>query len=189
MVMSMLSENVPSQMQEVLSVLLECKLERIVRYSWCTTEEAIREYNLAEEDVFSLTSGPVLMYFDSGLVVGAASDPEKNSVVLWIEKNEKGEVIDEPLEDDEELFPIDAKNQPGMWANLNGKNIASFKVIYRKPVSAKMEQLPNEVGLAIVLNTGEQFILSHGLHDNSDDFSIITKDQINKSLTPDLVGI
>lgn len=63
------------------------------------------------DEVFSLTAGPLLLYLDSGFVIGSASDPSRNSVTIWIEKDEHGNISDEPVELDAELYPIDARDK------------------------------------------------------------------------------
>jgi len=178
----MLTEDIPSNMSDFLNSLVGRKLERLVRYSWCSEDEAVDEFEIDKKDVFSLTAGPVLMYFEDGLVVGAASNPSLNSVILWVEKNEDGDSISEPTESDDELFPVDAKSQGGFWSHVLGQSMVALKIVHRAANSAKMAELPNQVGLLIVLDDGSEFILSHGLHDNSDDFSVIKRDQISDEL-------
>lgn len=62
----------------------------MIRFSWWESHEAMVQCGIAEEDVFSLTAGHVLMYFHSGLVIRAASDPERNSVLIWVERDDTG---------------------------------------------------------------------------------------------------
>ena len=188
MATKMFKESVPSDVPEILEAILGENLERLVRYSWIPLNEAVDEYNIKEEDAFSLTAGPVLIYFKSGLVIGASSRPDKNSVTLWVEKNELGELDGNPLEN-RELFPIDAKNSTKFWSCLAGKKVVSIRGINSTPRNAKLEELPNEVGLVFVLESGEEFVLSHGLHDGTDDFSVITMDQISKDIVPELVDV
>ncbi len=177
--MPLYSEDIPSRRIELLEAVCGYTIAKMIRFSWYPVDEAIEEYEIDKSDVFSLTAGPLLIYFNSGLVIGVSSNPSLNSVVLWVEKNEIGEAVDDPTELDDELFPIEADND---WIKFAGKTIASFKILRKKIISAKLAELPNEVGLLIEINDGNQFILSHGLHDNSDDFSVITKKQIDPGL-------
>lgn len=179
-------ETIPSKLSDVLTNIIGSKLERLTRFSWYSTEEAISECGISDGDVFSLTAGPVLLFFDTGLALGASSNPELNSIVLWVERNEDGEAVDEPIETDDELFPIEAANQQKKWSSLLHQEIISFKIIHRASPSAKLKELPGEVGLLIKMSDGNEFILSHGLHDNSDDFSIIKNEQIDKDVLKEL---
>ncbi|MEJ2612753.1 MAG: hypothetical protein P8179_22510 [Candidatus Thiodiazotropha sp.] len=182
----MYGEGIPFERKNLVSQLVGQELKSLVRYSWLPEDEVINEYGIGRNEVFSLTSGPLLMYFASGLAVGFSSDPSKNSIVLWVEKNENGESIDEPTEDDEELFSIDAKEQSLFWNDFLNKKISATHVVHRKPSSAKMAELANEVGLIIAFEDGSELILSHGLHDNSDDFSVISREQISNDVISQL---
>ncbi len=175
------AEDIPSRLIDLVNSLKGRKLVRLIRYSWEPEKKAIEEYGLAKEEVFSLTAGPLLMYFDDGLVVGSSSNPSRNSVVLWVEKNEAGRFIDRLSEDSEELFAIDSKDQYS-WNDYLNKKIDSLKIIKGKMTGVKMEYLPNEVGLLVSFEGGLEFILSHGLHDGSDDFSVIKREQISKDI-------
>ena len=59
-------------------------------------------------------------------------------------------------------------------------------IIKRDPQNALLAELPNVVGVEIVMDNGEKFILSHGLHNNSDDFSVITDLYIDRRLLESL---
>lgn len=182
----MYSEGIPSERTNLIDHLAGQELKRLVRYSWLPADEAVDEYEIAKDQVFSLTTGPLLMYFSSGLTVGFSSDPSKNSIVLWVEKNEDGESIEELSENDEELFPIDAKTQPLYWECFLSKRISSLRIIRRKASTAKLAELANEVGLNVIFEDGSELLLSHGLHDNSDDFSVIRKEQITEDIVSQL---
>lgn len=182
---TLFAEDTPSKLLDLVRSMEGRELTKLIRYSWESEDEAIDEYEITRDEVFSLTAGPLLMYFNDGLVVGCSSDPSKNSVVLWVEKNERGENISELSEDDDELFAIDATDH-GLWSSYLNKRINSAKIIKRNVSSAKMEELPNEVGLALSFENGAEFILSHGLHDDSDDFSVIKRGDISKDMLEQL---
>lgn len=182
----MYKEDIPSRRIDLLNAVAGQQLSKLVRFSWCSPREAIGEYEIEESDLFSLTAGPLLMYFNTGLVLGAASNPSLNSVVLWVEKNESEEVVEDSIELDDELFPIEADND---WHQLIGKTIKAFRILRKKVNSAKLAELPNEIGVLVEMSDGNQFILSHGLHDNSDDFSIIQKKQIDLCLIDQIEGL
>ncbi|RRJ67452.1 hypothetical protein EHV15_06945 [Paenibacillus oralis] len=115
------------------------------------------------------------MYFQSGLVIGAASDPSQNSVILWVERDDTGYITKEPIENDPELYAISALDKQysnSYWTQIVGQKIRMVNIIKRNPQNALLAELPNEVGVEIVMDNGEKFILSYGLHNNSDDFSV-----------------
>ena len=184
----MYSEDTPSKRIEIINHLVNLHLEKLVRYSWSAVEEVIEEDGISESEVFSLTAGPVLMYFNTGLVIGVGSNPSKNSVVLWVEKNELGQSIKEPIETDEDFFSIDAKDSTNdFWMSIPEQKITAITILKVPAKNAKFKELPNEIGLLVTMNDDKQFILSHGLHDDSDDFSIIEKNQVDDSLLHDIM--
>lgn len=163
-------------------------LVNLIRYSWWDLDKSAKECGIEKSEVFSLTAGPVALCFSSGIILGAASDPSKASVIIWLEKDSNGKSQrEEPMEEDEELFPISLQGQHESWGKLLGHKLKSYEIIRRKPVNAKIAELPREVGLLFTLDNGDEFILSHGLHDNSDDFSVIRREQITKELQPQLI--
>ncbi|MED4953415.1 hypothetical protein NYE69_01460 [Paenibacillus sp. FSL R5-0527] len=156
---------------------------------WWESSNAVEQCEIPEEEVFSLTAGPVLMCFQSGLVIGADSDPAQNSVIIWVEKDDTGYTTNEPLENDPELYAISALDKQysnSYWGRIVGQKISMVNIIKRDPQNALLAELPNEVGVEIVMDNGEKFILSHGLHNNSDDFSVITDSYIDQKLLKSL---
>lgn len=142
----------------------------MTRFSWWEGSDALEQCEIEEEDVFSLTAGPVLMYFQSGLVIGAASDPSQNSVITWVEKDDIGYTTNEPLENDPELYAISALDKQysnSYWSRIVGQKIRMVNIIKRDPQNALLAELPNVVGVEIVMDNGEKFILSHGLHNSN----------------------
>jgi len=132
----------------------------------------------------------VTITFDTGVVLGIASDPSTNSVSVWIEKNEAGQLLrEEPLESDDELHPVSASDQrfaDDFWRLVIGSKVGSISVLVRNPTTARLAELPNEVGLCFSLDSGVKLVASHGLHDGSDDFSIISDQRIQASLRAEL---
>jgi hypothetical protein len=182
-----------SKRKALLNEIKNRVLVRMVRFSWYPAEKSTTECEIECSEVFSLTAGPVLLYLDSGLVIGAGSDSSSHSVHIWVERNETGDTLkDEPLELDKELFPIEATDQKYsnfFWSQIIDRKILKATILKEKPKSVMYEDLPNEVGLLITMETGEEFVLSHGLHDESDDFSVIQKSQIDSSLLRGIQGL
>jgi hypothetical protein len=181
-------ECVPSNSKELLAKLLGAVVTELVRYSWWPAAESAKECNIPNESVFSLTAGPLLITLQSGLVLSVGSMPHLISVILTVERDESGRFLnDEPAEDDDELHPINAADpvySSEEFRRLVGKRVTSIHVLRREPKDARWTSRPREVGVVLGFDSGGELILSHGLHDGSDDFSVITRNQID----PDLVG-
>jgi hypothetical protein len=183
------NSNIPSKQEDLLQSFNGLVITKLSRFSWVSGSQAVEDYQIQYSQVFSLTAGPLIVHFDSGLVVGFSSNPSIGSVVLWVEKNEIGAVKKELTEFDKDLFNIDAndiKYSCSFWAGLIGQKIADTKILKRKPQNSLYEELPNEVGLVVTMESEDHFIASHGLHDNSDDFSVIKKSQIDVKIIEEI---
>ncbi|CAI8891029.1 hypothetical protein EMIT07CA2_30302 [Brevibacillus sp. IT-7CA2] len=181
--------SIPSDRIKLLQIMKNKKLNKLVRYSWWESEEAMEQCEIAQNEVFSLTAGPLLLYFELGLVVGAASDPSRSSVIIWVEKDDTGYIKNDSVENDTDLYPINAEDNiysSPYWIQIVGQDIKEINIIKRDPYNALFEELPNEVGLEIVMENDMKFILSHGLHNDSDDFSVITTSQIEVDIIENL---
>lgn len=181
---------IPSHFLEVLRSLVGKVIVGAVRYSWLPPREAAESYNLNPSDVFSLTAGPLALTFDSGLTIGIASDPSRWSVVFWTERTEAGNTTTaEPLCSDGELHPVSASDQKfsnEFWRDLVGSTIGNISIITNVDGWPLRAGRPNEVGVYFGLTSGRDFVASHGLHDVSDDFSVISNDKIAPQLRGDL---
>lgn len=60
------------------------------------------------------------MYFEDGLLVGFSDDPSGNTLVLWVEKNEVGQIAEWLLENWDESIPFYAKDFE-QWSVFFGK--------------------------------------------------------------------
>jgi hypothetical protein len=182
-------ENVPSKQIELLNQLKHYKISKLVRYSWLPPEEAAKEWSIPLSSVFCLTAGPLLITLETNLVIGFSSLPREASITVWLEKTEKGEQdVDISIENDGELYPIDAcdpiYSEKSICEVLN-KQVNSIKILKKKPENILLAQLPCEAGLVMEfegLTLTTKLLLSHGLHDNSDDFAIIFNDEIPQNM-------
>lgn len=180
----------PMASTKILASLVRYRIVAMTRYSWWPPEEAMVRCNVASHDVFSLTSGPLEIKFDTGLVIGLASDPSLNSVTVWVERDESGRALrPHPMSSDKELHPIaadDRKYTNSIWHSAIGDKITRLSVLIRRAGSARMASLPNEVGLCLVLSGGVKIIAAHGLHNDSDDFVVIREEMISADICADL---
>lgn len=184
------TSDIPSRFAGVLAAFIGHRIIGATRFSWWSPEEAKEECGVKERDVFSLTAGPVAISFDSGAILGIASEPSVNSVVVWMEQDEAGQSMrDEPLSSDTDLYPIlatDPTFADDFWRGVIGAKVAAISTLVRKSRSPRLAELPSEVGLCFLLDTGVKVVAAHGLHDDSDDFVIIPDHLILESIRADL---
>lgn len=175
----MTTEAIPSRCPDLLASIRGGLVVRMTRYSWTPAETFALENDLRPELVFSRTAGPLLITLESGLVIGAASQPSLISVTLW---------LDQPpyISSDPELFAIEAadpKFSEPEFAQMLGKRVTAVAILTRDPENAKWEDRPREVGVSLMFDGAPDLILSHGLHDNSDDFSVLMRKDVSLSLS------
>jgi hypothetical protein len=185
-----LEYDTPSKARALWSQLVGRILISLVRYSWLPANDAAAEYGLELDQVFGRTAGPVALEFECGLVIAAGSEPSENSVIAWVEKDQRGTALrSEPLAGDSELYPIsanDARYADAAWAVVCGQRVCAITVWRRIGQNLTRSDLPNEAGVEVELENGARFFLSHGLHDDSDDFSVLLPHEIAPNIYRDL---
>lgn len=168
---------------ELLRYMMTKRIDKLIRYSWWPAEESVVKASIGSNEVFSLTAGPLAIVFENGYVVGVSSDPTLNSVILWAEeKDNKILTSEESMREIEDLFPVlnaDPIYSQSSWADISQSIIVGYELLKYKHMNAIQLDRPSERGLRVLLNTGKSFILSHGLHNYSDDFSVIIDNQID----------
>ena len=175
------SSMVPSNAGGLLRGLAGKKVARLVRYSWWPGEEVSAKCGINDEQAFSLTVGPLAVYFEDGAIIGLASDPSLNSVVVWDEEARRNASDCASLEKDSELFAIAETGtfSTNYWRQFNGLSLKGMVILKRIEMNAKERERPSEVGLNLKFEGGKGFIASHGLHDDSDDFSVLEETKIS----------
>ncbi|OYD88962.1 hypothetical protein CDG77_20910 [Nostoc sp. 'Peltigera membranacea cyanobiont' 213] len=186
-------EYVPSVQTKLLTQIKKHKISKLVRYSWLSPEEASKEWDIPRSSVFRLTAGTLLITLETNLIVGFSSLPEKASITVWLEKTEEGEQDKETsIINDDELYSIDSCDQvysEQSICELLNRQVRTIKILKKEPENILLAQLPCEAGLLIEFNNGTELVLSHGLHDNSDDFAIIFKHEIRPDILDKLQEI
>ena len=156
---SLHDEAVPSQRKALLKSLEGALVTDLTRYSWWPAEETAAKLRTPPSSVFSLTAGPLLATFDSGLILGFGSQPSLMSVTVWVEKDAGGHGGGEPIKDDRELYPVDATDpvygsEP--IRQMIRRRVLSFTVIKRRAARANWKALPREVGLVLPFREWER---------------------------------
>lgn len=166
----------PSAASDYLKSCLGLQIKEIVRFSWWPAADVYDEVGGIGSSAFAATAGPLAIHFVGGTVVGVASDPAQNSVVVWNEAGRTSTIFENSLERDGELFGISASDErysSCFWRTIPGRKLVALNIFKRRMMNAKGSNLPSEVGLQFVFDDGESFLASHGLPDGSDDFSIL----------------
>lgn len=122
------------------------------------------------------------MEFDNGRIIAFASDPSINSVIVWLDTDKKEDPSEIPsLAADNELFAIsssDSTYADSLWTKFTGLLLEKVGILRSNVQNSAERELPSEIGLCFEFENEHKFIASHGLHDNSDDFSVLSEDQI-----------
>jgi hypothetical protein len=170
-------EDIPSRQPDLLKMLDGAVMTRMVRYSLSPPEEVVAERGIPASAVFSLTEGPVLLWIDSGTVVGAASQESLISVTLWIEEGNGGT---RDILTDETLYAIDAADptySDDYWRGLLGRRVKVASLIIRDADDPRRGE-PREAGVVLAFEGGAELILAHGLHNDSGEFAVLRREQI-----------
>lgn len=183
---------IPARFLDELKRLIGCRLVAAKRYSWWSPED-VGEHGVSADMIFSLTAGPASVEFDSGVILGFASDPSLCSVMVWMERDEKGRCLrDETLDGDTELHEIsstDRRFSNDFWQRIIGATILDISIVRRNYKGIRISERPCQVGVAFKLDNGEVFLMAHGLHDDSDDFALIESSQVLPSIREDLIEV
>ena len=164
----------PSKAVDLLKSCLNKRVEKLVRFSWWPADEVLAQCGADVDLAFASTAGPLAIYFEGNIVLGLASDPALNSIVVWDER------VQNILEPDGELFQISASDKKysiAYWDDIAGHCLLNIDVLRKTSMNEKESLLPSEVGLRMSFDNGGVLIASHGLHDGSDDFSILQESQ------------
>ncbi len=172
----------PSQFSEELKKFIGKRVNNLVRYSWWPKQDISGECGVEREFSFSLTAGPLEVVFDDESSMGIASDPSLNSVIAWNERAPGGSVcVSLPLAEDAELYPVNSDDEVyagQFWQKFINKRLIGFSILKKQRMTALENELPSELGLCFIFEGNLRFIASHGLHDGSDDFSVLLQDQV-----------
>lgn len=173
--------SVPSAAKDLLIELNGKIVAKLVRYSWWPPSQVGSECGIKDRMAFSLTAGPFAIYFTDGTILGVGSDSSLNSVIVWDEASAERKNIG-TLADDSELFAISHIGEfaTSFWGQFSGLPVTGTSILKREDMNAKQRSRPSEVGLRFSFPRGKSFIASHGLHDGTDDFSVIGESQMQK---------
>lgn len=131
------------------------------------------------------------MYFEDGLLVGFSDDPSGNTLVLWVEKNEVGQIAEWLLENWDESIPFYAKDFE-QWSVFLGKEVRSVSIIKEIDVNnenPRIDSLPSERGILFGFDNELSLVISYGLNNPSYDTTVIKLEQIDSYFKHRLIYI
>lgn len=169
---------IPSLRLGLLCAMLGCRITKMVRRSYWAPLEVLKLFHFKPSDLFSLTAGCLEISLDTGLICYVDSEPGLISVVVGSSRN-----------DCDDGWPIEAGDDQFCRAEFRdviGEPITRLSILRRDSENPRWESRPREVGVVIALENGPQVLLSHGLHNDSDDFSVLIPSQVELSLRPRL---
>lgn len=189
------AQHLPSRRVELLRSLRGRVIVKMERFAYFapTSEQHTKLWQTPPAQYFSWCGGPMLITLDTGLEVRVGSDPELMSVVILVETSEAGILaVRYPLRDNADVYCVDILDS--VYSNETmrafvGKRIRTFRLLQLATKYAAYEERPREAGLVVVFEDGSELLLSHGLHDTSDDFSVITPEMIHPELCSKLTEI
>lgn len=131
------------------------------------------------------------MYLEDGLLVGFSDDPSGNTLVLWVEKNEVGQIAEWLLENWDESIPFYAKDFE-QWSVFLGKEVRSVSIIKEIDVNnenPRIDSLPSERGILFGFDNELSLVISYGLNNPSYDTTVIKLEQIDSYFKHRLIYI
>lgn len=188
--------DIPSARANLLKSLKSSKVSKLVRYSWKPLNEVAKQieerFKAPPSSVFRRTWGPLLVFMESGLILGFGEQPSEASITVWVERNEDGQQSPEDsLLDDPEAYCIDVSDQvysEGLIHNLIGQEISHVSIVERdNPRWAR--EVAGEVGVVLGFENGVELIISLNLCENIDDYAIILRDEIDPEILDQLQEI
>lgn len=166
---------IPSDHTSLLSTLLGLRIERMTRYLYDNPESIPSIYGIPAHKVFSHFSAPLLLSLSDGRQLAIKVDTGLASIILKLLTAD--DLIDQSsVFNDNQHYPItstDTQYSESKFENVIGNEITGVKLYKREAKNKRLESRPREAGLGLQLANDTEVIFSCGLHDGSDDFSVI----------------
>lgn len=182
------SEGVPSARADLLRSLIGRRVVRMARDSWLSPDEAMGELGIPARLVFRRSPGSLLVTTESGDTLGFGGSPATASVTVWRPRG-PGVPAARDMATDEPSYMIEASDprysDPSMH-ELLGRLVESVSILRRAPFNAKHAMLPREAAVVLGFQGGDELVLGHGLHNDSDDFAILSRNEIVSGVRPQL---
>ena len=161
------------------------RVTRLTRHSWWSVDKATSECSIRAPQVFSLTCGPLELEFDGCKSLMIASDPSVNGIVVW------DKLVPDVTEDEVGyLLPAEDKHgSESRWAILRNRPIRFIEILKPLRQTPKQATRPSEVGVIFWFHYGRHIVASHGLHDGSDDFSVLQMRDLAPGIREHLMAV
>lgn len=176
-------KDIPARHKTLLRQLVGAKIQRFTRYLYDKPAAVPVLYGIPPHRVFSYFSAPVVLQVADGLAMGVDVDTREASLVVWVLRTQDGRINPTAsLLPDPTLFPIECTDpdySTTQIAALIGGVIDSVAVLECEPKNLTHALRARQVGIVLGLRDGRSCILSCGLHNGSDDFSILFREDLN----------
>lgn len=175
-----LASRIPSSQKSLLQGFIGLKIKSMTRFLYDVPESIPVIYGIPAELVFSHFSALLLLILSDDRRFGLQVDTELASVVIKPFSGE--EASDESAFFNDAHYTAvdsgDAAYSEDKFAAALHSEITGVHIYTRSPKNAKLKTRPREAGLGLELANGTECIFSCGLHDGSDDFSVIFRSDI-----------
>jgi len=182
----------PSSSTKLLQQLIGKRITSLTRYSWWPRDEVAGECGVEDSSAFSLTYGPLCITFNDGTAIGIAEQPDIYSIVLWLDRCGNTAIQHPTLDEDTDLFPINANDQQfskRIYSELEGATLSHLTILKPRSMTARMKTRPCEIGLCFYFNGSKKLIAAIGLHKEGGDFAVITPEQIPAPLLAETIEL
>jgi hypothetical protein len=183
--------HLPSENLGLFDLFINKSIINITRLSWHSLEECRKEYGSDYDKLFSRVSGEIWVEIENNSILACRTEPSQRAVYVWLEKDEFNNSRLRPKSLDEmnrinlydkfymekSIFPFNAKDEAftnTYWHTFIGSIIDSIHIIYDDNIELEQK------GLLLVCSNGSELFMTHGLHDNSDDTSLIRLNDVDK---------
>ncbi len=170
----------PSAFKDQLKLWRGQKIVSMTRLLNDDPESIPSLYDIPEEKIFSYFPAPLILELSNREKFGIQVNSAQASVMIC----ETDGMFDET-----DSIPVkfsDAKYAQEKYAHIDESPIENVSIFIRHPQNQKLASRAREAGIGITFMNGKKLVLSCGLHDGSDTFSIIYAEEIPDRLKQEL---
>lgn len=162
-----------SEKKEELKHIIGCEIVDIVKVSY----ESFQDYLLYLDDIcenryrdifsfFRYHYGSIVFSFNNGMEYSFCIADDLNSIIMSCERDINGNCSKNYYLDDDsviEMISINYFKEFTISCNFLNQPINAINILTKKDLSSKLECVPSEMGLELILQNGEKIYLHHNL--------------------------
>jgi hypothetical protein len=164
----------PSAQIAVLRALLGQKISELVRMDDYVPGEDYARRGKPLHSYFKLDGGRLRMVMENGLVVGFGSHNEKVCLVV----SDQTAIHQNLPSSLHQVSAADMKLSQREMSDLIGEKIVQIDILKEEPRNVREEDRIRETGLVFHTETGKEFYLTYGYHDETDTLSVLFRNEI-----------